>query len=85
MSANDVSLRPLAAVFFPPAIRGRRYSSEVLTHRFQLRLQSVDFYGMELATVKEGRRTVGQRLLGEWEGPYYVPIERIVAGMAGEA
>ena len=47
--------------------------------------QLVDFYGMELATVKEGRRIVGKRLLGEWEGPYYVPIERIVAGMAGEA
>ena len=40
-----------------------------------------DFYGMEIERVGN----VGVRLLGEWEGPYYVPIERIVAGMAGEA
>lgn len=40
-----------------------------------------DFYGMDIESV----RNVGSRLLGEWEGPYYVPIERIVAGMAGEA
>lgn len=46
--------------------------------------QLSDFYGMELAVVTEGRKKIGCRLLGEWEGPYYVPIERIVAGMAGE-
>lgn len=33
-----------------------------------------DFYGMEIETV-----TGGYRLVGEWDGPYYVPVERIVS------
>lgn len=48
-----------------------------------------DFYGMEIVKVSrtDGKRggVAGVRLLGEWEGPYYVPIERIVAGVASEA
>lgn len=47
--------------------------------------QLSDFYGMDIVPALEGNKVVGSRLLGEWEGPYYVPIERIVAGMAGEA
>lgn len=34
-----------------------------------------DFYGMEIVTDSDG----GHRLVGEWEGPYYVPIERIAS------
>lgn len=52
-------------------------------------MQLRDFYGMDIERVArtDGKRGgwAGVRLLGEWEGPYYVPIERIVAGMAGEA
>lgn len=47
--------------------------------------QLSNFYGMDIAVVTEGRKKIGCRLIGEWEGSYYVPIERIVAGMAGEA
>lgn len=38
-----------------------------------------DFYGMELSKVyKPGAiGCVGSRLVGEWEGPYFVPVERI--------
>jgi hypothetical protein len=34
-----------------------------------------DMYGMEIERVGK----TGTRLLGEWDGPYYVPIERIVS------
>lgn len=33
-----------------------------------------DMYGMDLVSVGKS----GSRLVGEWDGPYYVPIERIV-------
>lgn len=42
--------------------------------------QLIDFYGMDIVT----DRSQGSRLVGEWDGPYYVPIERIVAGAASE-
>lgn len=32
-------------------------------------------YGMEIET--KGGRGGGSRLLGEWDGPYFVPIERM--------
>lgn len=39
-----------------------------------------DFYGMEIEPVKaDTGRIIGSRLVGEWDGPYYVPIERIVS------
>ena len=39
-----------------------------------------DMYGMDIKGVhNEGRRGLsGSRLVGEWDGPYYVPIERIL-------
>lgn len=37
-------------------------------------VQLRDFYGMEIESLRGGHR-----LVGEWEGPYYVPIERIVS------
>lgn len=36
-----------------------------------------DFYGMDIEPVREGGRVIGSRLVGEWDGPYYVPIERL--------
>lgn len=42
--------------------------------------QLQDFYGMDIQQVKgETGRVIGSRLIGEWDGPYYVPIERIVS------
>jgi hypothetical protein len=43
-----------------------------------------DFYGMELERVynTEGHRgLIGSRLVGEWDGPYYIPVERIVSSL----
>lgn len=43
------------------------------------RRQLTDFYGMDIVPVKSDTgHNIGSRLVGEWDGPYYVPIERIV-------
>lgn len=43
-------------------------------------VQLRDFYGMDIETVKShSGRVIGSRLVGEWDGPYYVPVERIVS------
>ena len=50
-------------------------------HR-NLKRQLEDFYGMEIEAVKTERGAlVGSRLLGEWDGPYYIPVERIVSSL----
>lgn len=40
-----------------------------------------DMYGMDIKSVPndKGPGWLGTRLLGEWDGSYYVPIERIVS------
>lgn len=46
-------------------------------HRLVAQLR--DFYGMDI----RGTRA-GSTLVGEWHGPYYEPIEAILAGAASE-
>lgn len=41
-------------------------------------VQLRDMYGMEIETVRDRGRIIGSRLIGEWDGPYFVPIERII-------
>lgn len=49
-------------------------SREFGTNGLQSIVQLRDFYGMDIESL-----CGGYRLVGEWEGPYYVPIERIVS------
>ena len=37
-----------------------------------------DFYGCEIVS----HNPFGSRLLGRWDGPYFVPVERLHAGAA---
>lgn len=53
----------------------REFGSEA--HRLVSQLR--DFYGMDI----QGTRA-GSFLVGEWHGPYYEPIESILAGAASE-
>lgn len=40
------------------------------------------FYGMDLELVlTDTGRIIGSRLVGEWDGPYYIPVERIVSSL----
>lgn len=48
----------------------REFGGNASKSMYQLR----DFYGMEIEAV-----TGGYRLVGEWDGPYYVPVERILS------
>ncbi len=45
--------------------------------------QLTDIYGMDLESVKGSIQGgyIGSRLLGEWDGPYYIPVERIVSSL----
>lgn len=36
-----------------------------------------NFYGMDIERVEPGR----YKLIGEWDGPYYIPVERIVSSL----
>jgi len=42
-----------------------------------------DMYGMDIEAVRvSGKRGPGgSRLVGEWDGPYYIPVERIVTSL----
>lgn len=44
--------------------------------------QLTDFYGMDIEAVRsETGASIGSRLIGEWDGPYYIPVERIVSSL----
>ncbi len=47
-----------------------------------IRNSLTDFYGMDIEAVRsETGALIGSRLLGEWDGPYYIPVERIVSSL----
>ena len=53
---------------------GRKYEN--------VRNQLMDFYGMDIEPVRDDRNSfIGSRLVGEWDGPYYIPVERIVSSL----
>lgn len=55
------------------------FGPEFSTFRRQLR----DFYGMEIVSAKtDTGRIIGSRLVGEWHGSDYIPVERIVVSLS---
>lgn len=61
----------------------RRGEVVCFTHKNRnLKRQLSDFYGMEIEPVRTERGAlIGSRLVGEWDGPYYIPVERIVSSL----
>ena len=60
-------------------------AGEEVPIRHWKKTQLIDLYGMVLETVKSGTRGPNgnlavYRLAGEWDGPYFVPVERLGDG-----
>lgn len=52
------------------------------SHNRRAKAQLADFYGMEFETVTDDRnRIIGSRLLGEWIGSEYIPVERLTVSL----
>lgn len=48
------------------------------SHAGSARMKLRDFYGLELKGVSGSSGDRGTYCVGEWDGPYFVPIERII-------